>query len=111
MPYDRMSFIEINRDFNEALPIIRENLPTLGMLRDPETITLVKDLLSLLAHGLTREQLAGALRNLEEGALQQFSNGLNLEILKRAAKDIEGHLEDPTAKEACWQNDIFCNYP
>lgn len=111
IPYDRTSFIEASRDLNEALSIVQQNLPTLSMLKDPETANLVKDLLKLLARGLTHKQLARALGDLEEGTLRQLSNGLNLEILERAVEDIESHLNDPDAKEAYWQDDVFCKYP
>lgn len=111
IPSGETSFVEVNRNLKAALSIVQNNLPTLGMLEDPETLGLVKNLLRLLARGLTRDQLSRALDDLEEGSLLQLSNGLNLEIMERAVKDIERRIDDPGATEAYWQDDIFSKYP
>lgn len=81
------------------------------MLEDSATLGLVKNLLRLLARGLTREQLSSALNDLEEGSLQQLSNGLNLEIMERAVYDIEVHINDPNVTEGYWQDEVFAKHP
>lgn len=111
IPYGETSFVEVNRNLKTALAVVQNNLPTLGMLEDPETLGLVKKLLRLLARGLTREQLSEALNDLEEGSLQQLSNGLNLEIMERAVNDIETHINDPKVTESYWQDEVFAKYP
>lgn len=111
IPYGETSFVEVNRNLKSALSIVQNNLPTLGMLKDPETLGLVKTLLRLLARGLSRDQLSSALGDLEEGSLLQLSNGLNLEIMERAVMDIERRINDPGATEDYWQDDVFAKYP
>lgn len=111
IPSGETSFVEVNRNLKTALSIVQENLPTLSMLEDPETLELVKNLLRLLARGLTREQLSSALNDLEEGSLQQLSNGLNLEIMERAVNDIEMHISDQKVAESYWQDEVFAKYP
>lgn len=111
IPYGETSFVEVSSNLKSALSIVQNNLPALGMLKDPETLGLVKNLLRLLAKGLTRDQLSSALDDLEEGSLQQLSNGLNLEIMERAVKDIEGHIDDKDTTEDYWQDEVFAKYP
>lgn len=111
IPSGETSFVEVDRNLKIAFAIVQENLPTLSMLEDPATLGLVKNLLRLLARGLTREQLSSALNDLEEGSLQQLSNGLNLEIMERAVNDIEARIIDPNVTEGYWQDEVFAKYP
>lgn len=111
IPSGETSYVEIDKNLRSALSIVQNNLPTLSMMEDPETLELVRNLLRLLARGLTRNQLSSALNDLEEGSLQQLSNGLNLEIMERAVRDIERRIDDQSATEDYWQDDILAKYP
>lgn len=103
------SYVPVNRAVRTLLDLLQSDNSVMRQIGCQETLDLVKEFLGLLTKGKTHEELAGVLERLDNIDLQQLSSGLNLEMLERAAEDIENNLNNDN--EEYWQSTILGTHP
>lgn len=106
--YGRTTYVELDNASRSLLQLLRKDPSAARMISTDETFALIKELLRLLTTGTTHTELQAILGEMEDGNLQQLASGLNLEQMKRAAKEIEANLQN--GDEEFWQNKVFIKY-
>ncbi len=79
------------------------------MIADSDTFELVRELVKLLTQGTSQEELGKVLSDLEHRNFSTLSATLNLEALRRAARDIRENFDN--SNEEYWQSAILERNP
>lgn len=103
------SFVQVDNTVRALLGMLRNDASAARLLGNSETFELAKELIKLLTQGISHDELAGVLGSLEDGSIHGLSDGIGLEMLERAAREMEANLANNS--EQYWQSEILESYP
>lgn len=109
LPSGVATYVEVDSAAKSLLTMLRSDPSAARMLADQETFDLVRELIKLLTQGTSHDELGRILSELETKDLGALTSGLSLEVLKRAAQEIEDNFEN--TREEFWQAEILEKYP
>ena len=84
IPFDSTTFVPVNRTMRALLDILRRDPSAVRMVFDEDNYDLVRELLKLLAQGISQADLHSVFSEIEAGRLQELSAGLNIAQLEKA---------------------------
>lgn len=109
LPRGAVRYVPLDRASQAVLERIQGDPSLRDAFEDENSVSIFKELFKALNKSSSRERLLGILSTLESDDIQSFEANLNLEMIKRAARLIEDHMED--SREEFWQKQVLEQYP
>lgn len=107
IPFDSTTFVPVNRTMRALLDILRRDPSAVRMVCDEDNYDLVRELLKLLAQGISQADLHSVFSEIETGRLQELSAGLNIAQLEKARDEMRANLNNENEED--WQK-LFVKY-
>ena len=107
IPFGSTTYVPVDRSMRALIDTLRHEPLAARMISNGDNYELIKELLRLLAQGVSRDDLQSVFGEIEAGSLQELSTGLNIAQLEQARDEMSANLGN--GNEEDWQN-LFEKY-
>lgn len=107
IPFGNTTYVPFDRSMKALVDTLRNDPSAARMISNGDNYELIKELLKLLAQGVTRDDLQSVFGEIEAGNLQELSTSLNIAQLEQARDEMRANLDN--GNEEDWQK-LFVKY-